>query len=67
MNLLVITVICISAYFIYTKVVSLYISKSYYEKQGVPFIKGVKPILGNLIRFKEVMDKYKNFEVPQPI
>ena len=51
------------AYFIYTRIIRMYLKKWYYESQGVVFVKGVVPVLGNLPRFKKIMDKGIN-DVP---
>ena len=50
-------------YFIYTRIVRMYLSKWYYERQGVVFVKGLVPVLGNLLRFKQSIDRGIN-DVP---
>ena len=44
------------AYFIYTKGIRMFIKKRYYESQGARFIRGEVPVLGHLLRFKQILE-----------
>jgi hypothetical protein len=54
-------------WFVHTRVVMLYYKKWYYERQGVPFVKGVKPVLGHLIRMMYAMMNSKTNDHPLSI
>jgi hypothetical protein len=51
-------------YFIYTRIISLYYMKWYYERQGIPCCKQIVPILGNMVRVGKIFDTYNSNESP---
>lgn len=51
-------------YLVYTRAIRMYIKRSYYERQGVVFAKGMVPVLGHLPRFKHQLDTYGTNEHP---
>ena len=52
------------AYFLYSRVIRMYLKIRYYEKQGAAFCKGVVPVLGNLPRFKHQLETYGSNDHP---
>ena len=57
MNLLLFGLYTLLIYFVYTRVIRMFLSKWYYERQGVVFIKGTLPVIGDLLRLKSSIDR----------
>ena len=54
----------LAVYFVYTRAIRMFMKKRYYEQQGAVFLKGVTPVLGNLLRFKKIMENSTTNEHP---
>ena len=48
-------------YIIYTRAILMYYKRWYYERQGIPYAKGMVPVFGHLLRYDKVMKKYNDY------
>lgn len=42
----------------------MYYKRWYYERQGIPYAKGMVPVFGHLLRYDKVMKKYNDYQHP---
>lgn len=49
------------AYFFIYRLVVQYYKRWYYERQGIPFCKGIVPLFGTLPRMKKILDEFPDF------